>query len=109
MRDFGIRPGVRRLFGLPLSSGARARADADAELDTFIEAQTEHLVSRGVPVAEAREQVLRNLGAPLHDIRQGLHHSVTQREDRMQRRERIDDLLQDARYAARALRRAPAF
>ena len=27
----------------------------------------------------------------------------------MQRRERIDDVLQDVRYAARALRRAPAF
>src|SRR5580765_2215569 len=102
MRDFRIRPGIRRLFRLPLSSDARARADADAELDTFIEAQTEHLVARGIPAAEAREQALRHLGAPLQDIRQGLHHSVTQREDRMRRRERIDDLLQDVRYAARA-------
>ena len=45
-------------------------APTDAELDAFIEAETDHLVSRGVPVAEAREQVLRNLGAPLHDVRQ---------------------------------------
>jgi len=109
MRDFRIRPGVRRLFGLPLSSHARARADADAELHAFIDAQIEHLISRGLSVDAAREQALRNLGAPLHDIRQDLQHSVTQREDRMQRRERLDDWMQDVRYAARALRRAPAF
>src|SRR5262249_18973542 len=48
-------------------------------------------------------------GAPLDDVRRRLHHSVTQREDHMHRREWIDDVLHDARYAARALRRAPAF
>ena len=109
MSGFQLRPGIRRLFRLPLSSSARAAADADAELDAFMESQVDHLVSRGVSLAEAREQAFHGLGAPLHDIRQGLHHSVTQREDRMQRRERIDELLQYLRYAARALRRAPAF
>jgi len=109
MGDVRIRPGIRRLFGLPLWSSARARADADAELDAFIEAQIEHLIARGVPAVEARDQALRALGAPLHHIRDELHHSVTQREDRMRRRERIDDLLQDVRYATRALRRAPVF
>jgi hypothetical protein len=39
----------------------RARADADAELDAFIDAQTEHLVSRGVPFSAAREDALRSL------------------------------------------------
>jgi hypothetical protein len=49
MRDFRIRPGIRRLFHLPVSSHARAHADADAELDAFIDAQIEHLTARGVP------------------------------------------------------------
>src|SRR5262249_12742318 len=38
-----------------------------------------------------------------------LRNSVTQREDHMYRRERIEDWMQDARYAVRALRHAPAF
>jgi len=109
MRDFRIRPGIRRIFRLPLSSDVRARADADAELDAFIDAQIEHLVSRGVPFPAAREEALRSLGAPLEQVRRRLQSSVTQREDRMHHRERIHDWLKDARYAVRALRRAPAF
>src|SRR5690242_4176261 len=109
MRDFGIRPGIRRLVRLPLSSATRARAEADAELDAFLEAKTDYLVARGVPASEARSQALASLGASLDDTRQRLYHSIARRENRMQRRERIDDVLQDARYALRALRRAPLF
>lgn len=109
MLDFRIRLGIRRLLHLPLPSAARARADADAELDAFVEAQAEHLMSRGAPAAAAREESLRALGAPLDEVRQRLRHSVTQREEHMQRRERIDNWLQDARHAARTLRRNPGF
>ena len=49
MRERRIRPGVSRLFRLMLGSDQHARADADAELDAYIESRVEHLVARGWP------------------------------------------------------------
>ena len=45
---FDIRPGVRRVFRLPLRSRADIHADLDDELDAFIESRVDSLVARGL-------------------------------------------------------------
>jgi predicted permease len=105
----GIRAGVRRLFRLPLHTPTIARADADAELESFLEERIASLVQRGMTPAEARQEALRRLGAPLGEVRAALRQSAERREGRQRPREMIDELLQDLRFAGRQFLRAPAF
>jgi hypothetical protein len=105
----GIRAGVRRLFRLAPRTRAMAGDDADAELDAFLDARTEHLVARGMPPAEARAEALRRLGAPLDDVRASLHRSAARRERRRRALEWADALHSDGRFALRQLARSPAF
>jgi predicted permease len=113
MRDHvtgrGIRSGVRRLFRLPLRTSATARADADAELESFLEERVASLEQRGMTPAEARQEALRRLGAPVDEVREALRHSAEQREGRLRLREMIDELLQDLHFTGRHFRKAPAF
>ena len=105
----GIRSGVRRLFRLPLHTADIARADADAELDAFLEERIESLVRRGMTPAEAREEALRRLGGPLSDVRASLRHSAERREGRMRFRDMVDDLVEDVRFTGRQFAKAPGF
>jgi len=57
----------------------------------------------------ARAEAARRLGASLDTVREQLHHSAHRRERRMRLDEHLDNLLHDLRYAARGLRRRPAF
>jgi putative ABC transport system permease protein len=110
MADRGIRPGVHRIFRLPLRTKARIRADADEELESFLEARTEDLIARGMDPAGARAEALRRLGGTtLADVRHHLYHSATEREARMRFRESLHRLGQDVRFALRSLARAPGF
>jgi predicted permease len=104
-----LRPGLRRLFRIPLRGGIAIHADADEELESLIAARVEHLVSRGVSPDDARAEALRKLGATLDDARRQLHHSAERRERRMTVRETFESVLQDIRFAARGLARRPAF
>jgi predicted permease len=105
----GIRAGVRRLFRLPGRTPASARADADEELDAYIEARIEHFVARGMKPAEARVEALNRLGGTLSEVRAILRYSAEQREGQMRFRDMVDDLLHDLRLTGRQFRKAPAF
>ena len=104
-----LRPGLRRLFRLPLRGEDAIHADADEELESLIAARVEFLQSRGASPDDARAEALRRLGATLDDARRQLHSSAEQRERRMSVRETFESVLQDTRYAARGLARRPAF
>jgi putative ABC transport system permease protein len=110
MADRGIRPGVHRIFRLPLRSKARVRADVDEELESFLEARTEHLIARGMDPAAARAEALRRLGgATVGEVREYLYDSALRREERVRFRESLHRLHQDVRFALRSLVRAPGF
>ena len=106
---FDLRPGVRRLFRLPLRGTASVHADIDEELDALIDARIDALVAHGIPYAEARAEAVRRLGANLDTVRDQLHHSAELRERRMRFQDYLYDVLTDGRYAARSLARRPAF
>jgi putative ABC transport system permease protein len=101
---FDIRPGVRRVFRLPLRSRADIHADLDDELDAFIESRVDSLVARGLSRDEAHRQALHHFGASLDDVRRQLHASAEHREHTMRLRDWMGALMQDLRYAARGLR-----
>jgi predicted permease len=105
----GIRSGVRRLLGVPLSTASRAEADAQAELRTFIAERVESLMARGLSHGEAQAEALRRLGVPIEEATALLNQSAVTRERRMQLREMIDDSAQDLRFAFRTLKRDVTF
>lgn len=104
-----LRPGIRRLFRLPLRSAAAIHADVDEELESLIAARVDANLLHGMSPNDARAEALRRLGVSLDMARDQLHHSAELRERRMQLRDYADDLLQDLRYAARGLSRRPLF
>jgi putative ABC transport system permease protein len=106
---FDCRPGVRRLFRLPLRRPHAAHADVDAELDALIAARVDDLVARGMTPDSARDEALRRLGANIESVRRQLHSSAEHRERRMQGHEHFENLAQDLRYAVRGLARRPGF
>lgn len=104
-----LRPGIRRLFRLPLRSAASIHADVDEELESIIAARVDANVLLGMSPDDARAEALRRLGMSLDTARDQLHHSAELRERRMRLRDYVDDLSQDLRYAARGLVRRPLF
>ena len=106
---FEIRPGVRRLFRLPLRSRADIHAELDAELEALIASRVEALVQRGLSPEEALRQALHRLGASPAEARRQLYHSAERREQRMRVSDAFDNLKQDLRYAVRGLRAKPGF
>jgi predicted permease len=100
---------VRRLFRLAVRRPVVTRSDADDELDLFLAERIDSLIARGMTPADAREEALRRLGAPLDQVRASLHRSAARRENRLALRDRIADWRDDLRYVARGLRRQPAF
>src|SRR5439155_21304514 len=105
----GIRPGVRRLFRLALRSPPRVLADADEELEALLNARVDDLVARGMSPDDARADALRRLGGTIDETRDRLRRSAERREHQMETTERLQDFLQDLRYAARGLTRTPGF
>ncbi len=106
---FDLRPGVRRLFRIPLHSTASIYADIDDELESLIASRVDALLAQGVPPETARAEAIRRLGASIDSVRDQLHHSAEARERRMRLQDYMDDLTQDIRYAARGLIRRPGF
>ncbi|MEO7043338.1 MAG: ABC transporter permease [Gemmatimonadaceae bacterium] len=111
MPDRGIRAGVRRLFRLPLASDANARADADDELASFLDARIESLTARGMTPPEATAEALLRLGGgeTLQQVRDRLYHSATHREKRMRLHELLMDVRNDLRFGVRQLVKEPVF
>jgi len=104
-----IRPGVLRIFRLPLRTVDHARDDADAELDTFLQERIDDLVRRGLSPEAAREQALARLGGSSGDARSALRRSAERRERHKRFREVVDELKEDVRFAWRQGMKAPAF
>ena len=104
-----IRAGIRKLFRLDLHRSDQARREMDDELQFYLEARTEQLVTRGMSPAAAREEALRRLGGSIEETRHLLLHSATRREERMRFHEWWTDLKQDLRYAVRGLAHRPGF
>lgn len=105
-----VRDGVRRLVRLPLRDDARARAEADEELASFLQARIDDLVAHGLSPDDARAEALRRLGpATLDDARERLRSSAARRERRLRFGDWMGELRQDLAYALRQLVNAPAF
>ena len=104
-----IRPGVRRLFRLPLWSRAAVRRELDDELDALIASRVDDLVARGMSTQDAHRDALRRLGGSPDDARRRLYASAEHRERHMRMTDAIDVLTQDLRYALRGLRAKPGF
>ncbi|MEO8622590.1 MAG: ABC transporter permease [bacterium] len=104
----GLRPGILRLFRLPLRGAASIHADVDEEFAAMRLARIDALVAMGVTPEEARARVLECHGN-LAVVRDQLRDSAERRERRMRFATYIDDLVQDIRYAARGLWRRPSF
>jgi len=106
-----IRAGVRRLFRLPLRTAAQVHADADEELEGFVEARVDQLVARGADPVAARAEALRRLGGgtTVAEVRARLRRSAERREGRMRFNEALHRVRQDVRFAVRQLARAPGF
>lgn len=103
-----IRPGIRRLFRLPVRRGAPVAADLDDEIRLHLELRAEQLEKRGMPAAAARAEALRRFGA-MDEARGGLYRAAQRREWSMRAREWLETVGQDARYALRTLRSNPGF
>jgi predicted permease len=105
----GIRPGVQRLFRLAPRTGDQASADADGELDAFLQERIEHLVAPGMTPDAARTEALARLGAPLNEARSELRHSAQRREARRRLSTVLEDVRDDVRFAWRQCVKAPGF
>jgi predicted permease len=78
----------------------RDDTDVETELQLHLDMEIEDLVRRGVPRDEARRRALIVFGGV---------ESTRERARDARRLPALDDALRDFRYAARALRRGPAF
>lgn len=104
-----IRSGVRRLFHLVLRRPEAIREAMAEELQFHLDCRVDQLIQEGMTVEAARAEALRRLGSDQAETRARLYASAERRERRAALRERIADLVQDLRYAARSLARRPGF
>ena len=94
-----LRSAIARLKGF-LTGNSAADDDARAELEAHLEMETAEHIRRGMSPGEARRQALLSAG--------GLSAAVDAVRDQ-RGLPSLDALLLDLRYAARGLRRSPAF
>ena len=83
-------------------------ADIDEEVQSHLAARVEHLIERGLTPEQARAEALRRFGN-LAAGRAAIFHEAQLAGPRLNLGDRMHDLLQDIRYVARGLGRAPAF
>jgi putative ABC transport system permease protein len=100
-------PGLRRLFRLP-ASPARVAAEVNDEVAFHLEMQARDLEAQGVSPSDARAEALRRFG-DVRAARAELGAIDSARARRVWRTEWWEALVKDVRYAARGLRRQPAF
>ena len=83
-------------------------ADLDDELRDHIESSVEDLVARGMPREAARAEAARRFG-DVSRVRDVVHHIDQRHFTRRNRLAVLETVAQDIRYAARGIRRSPAF
>jgi predicted permease len=86
----------------------RLDRDLRLELEHHVAATIDYLTERGLPAEEAREEAFRRLGS-MDEAHRRLYPYARDRERRMRIRDWLQGVVQDLRYAGRALRREPAF
>ena len=98
---------MRRAFRLGLGQGHVA-SEVDEELAFHVDLRTRKLIDAGMSPDDAAREAMRQFGN-LRDVRQSCITHDEARERAMQRIRFADELGQDIGFAARALRRNPAF
>lgn len=85
-----------------------SRTDVDDELAFHLEMRVRELISRGMSPAAARAEAERIFG-DMRAIRDACVTIDERRVRRHERREGVDDMMRDVRFAARSLRKSPGF
>jgi putative ABC transport system permease protein len=98
---------IRRAFRLGIGPGHIA-SEVDDEIAFHVDMRTRKLVALGMPEDAARREAIRQFG-DLPRIRTSCVSLDEDRERSMNRIRHADELGQDVSFAARALRRDPAF
>src|SRR5688572_15894273 len=94
---------------IPLPPTAeRAERELDDELRLHLELRAEANRARGMSAEDARRAALLRFG-DVDDARDSCKRDDSIRVRRVRRRQWIEELSHDMRFAARGLRRAPAF
>lgn len=88
--------------------GADPKSDLDDELRLHLELRAEKLARQGMAPSDARAEALRRFGN-LEAVRNECERIDSRIERRRRLRTWMDGLRQDARYAARTLRKNPVF
>jgi putative ABC transport system permease protein len=99
--------GVRRALRLPLTR-ERLLRELDDEIRFHVEERVARLTANGMAVDEAYAEALRRFG-DMDDLRRYCTTMETTHMRRMRLTERLESLRQDLRFAARQVRKSPAF
>ena len=79
------------------------------ELAFHLEERVAQLMARGMPADQAREEAIRRLGPAYRDVEHQLGNSAELKERRLNVRERLEEFIEDIRYAFRGLAARPGF
>ncbi|GLC25181.1 ABC transporter permease [Roseisolibacter agri] len=110
-RGPSLPEGVRRAFRLPFGrrrAVEQAARDVDEEITFHLAMREARLRDAGLSEEEARREARRRFGDARH-VAAACRAEDVAREHASARTELAHSVVQDARYALRALRRAPAF
>jgi putative ABC transport system permease protein len=102
-----IPDGVRRAFRLPATSQRIAR-DLDDEVRFHVEERARKLIDQGCPTEAAYAEALRRFG-DVDDLRDYCVAIEVSHMQRVEFRERLENVGHDFRFAFRQLRKSPAF
>src|SRR5512145_2045319 len=108
MRNYERRRTGARWPHLRLGRRGALEAEVREEIDEHVALCVEYLMARGHSRAEA-ERAARERFGDFDGAMRRLYASAQEREHRLKRWKRWEDLRQDARLAMRLFRRAPAF
>jgi putative ABC transport system permease protein len=98
----------KKLFRLPWRTSRQIGADVDEELRFHLDARAQDLMKLGLSDAAARAQAVREFG-DVSDARRYITTLDRSTEAAMRRSEVMSDFWNDLTYAARKLRKSPAF